>query len=117
MVTVTEALFGAPLWGPALEKYGAVTHLTVALYGRDGRLIGAPVPQTPLGLHRNQRRLPCLHRGLGLGHGVSIRQRHVRLQSESRGVGGWQAALQRRHQFHERLRRRQALVVEHVGQP
>jgi signal transduction histidine kinase/ActR/RegA family two-component response regulator len=43
-----EGLFDARSWMPALEKYGAVTHLTVTLYGADGRIVVGPEPSTPL---------------------------------------------------------------------
>jgi signal transduction histidine kinase/CheY-like chemotaxis protein len=41
-------LFNAAAWTPALEKYGAVTHLTVALYDRAGGLACGPINATPL---------------------------------------------------------------------
>ena len=41
-------LFDAATWRPALEKYGAVTHLTVALYDTDSAMVCGPVPTTPL---------------------------------------------------------------------
>jgi signal transduction histidine kinase len=47
MSTPDEALFGAKVWGPALEKFGAVTDLTVALWA-DGRVVYGPVHTTPL---------------------------------------------------------------------
>lgn len=44
-----DALFHADVWRSALEKYGAVTHLTVALYGADHQqLCCEPAPPTPL---------------------------------------------------------------------
>lgn len=42
------ALLNGAAWMPALEKYGAVTHLTVALFGVDERIVCGPVPSTPL---------------------------------------------------------------------
>jgi signal transduction histidine kinase/ActR/RegA family two-component response regulator len=42
-----DGLFNVDVWRPALEKYGAVTHLSVALYGGDERILCCPVPSTP----------------------------------------------------------------------
>jgi signal transduction histidine kinase/ActR/RegA family two-component response regulator len=44
----TGALFDIAAWEPALKKFGAVTHLSVALYGADGRMVCGPVPSTPI---------------------------------------------------------------------
>jgi signal transduction histidine kinase len=38
--------FDVAVWRPALEKYGAVTHLSVALYGVDGQRVSEAVPAT-----------------------------------------------------------------------
>lgn len=40
--------FDLAAWSSALDKFGAVTHLSVALYGADGRIVGGPAPVTPL---------------------------------------------------------------------
>lgn len=42
------ALFNADVWRPALETYGAVTHLTVAVYNANAEVVCEPVPATPL---------------------------------------------------------------------
>jgi signal transduction histidine kinase/ActR/RegA family two-component response regulator len=47
MSTPDEALFGAKVWGPALEKFGAVTDLTVTLWA-EGRVVYGPIHTTPL---------------------------------------------------------------------
>ena len=48
MVKANDALFDRAAWEPALEKYGAVTHLTVALYDATGQIVCGPVSATPL---------------------------------------------------------------------
>ena len=40
--------FDLAAWSSALDKFGAVTHLSVALYGTDGQIAGAPAVATPL---------------------------------------------------------------------
>src|SRR5580765_929346 len=48
MARAAGTLFDAALWRAALDKYGAVTQLSVALYHVDGQRVGSPVPATPL---------------------------------------------------------------------
>ena len=40
--------FDLAAWSSALDKFGAGTHLSVALYGTDGQIAGAPAVATPL---------------------------------------------------------------------
>ena len=48
MRPTSDTLFDVTVWRPALEKFGAVTHLSVSLYGADGQIVCGPVPGTPL---------------------------------------------------------------------
>ena len=47
-VAITNAPFNVDTWHPALEKFGAVTRLTVTLYAEDGHAVLRGVPSTPL---------------------------------------------------------------------
>jgi signal transduction histidine kinase/CheY-like chemotaxis protein len=44
----TETRFDVEVWRPALETYGAVTHMTVGLYDVEARPVWNPPPSTPL---------------------------------------------------------------------
>lgn len=48
MEEVPATRFDLAAWNSALDKFGAVTHLSVSLYGADGQIIGGPAPVTPL---------------------------------------------------------------------
>lgn len=43
-----DTLFDISVWCPALEKYGAVVELSVALYDADAQIVCGPVPETPI---------------------------------------------------------------------
>jgi signal transduction histidine kinase/ActR/RegA family two-component response regulator len=47
-MSLPDALFDITAWAPALEKYGAVVQLSVALYGADEQIVCGPVPMTPI---------------------------------------------------------------------
>ena len=38
-----DVLFNSEVWRPALEKFAAVTNLTVVAYGADHRVVCGPV--------------------------------------------------------------------------
>ena len=44
MSATTEPLFDITVWEPALNKYGAVVQLSVALYGVDEQMVCGPLP-------------------------------------------------------------------------
>ena len=48
MSTTAAPEFNARIWRPALEKYGAVTHLTVVVYDVNLTVVCGPVPSTGL---------------------------------------------------------------------
>jgi hypothetical protein len=41
-------MFNGAAWVPILEKYGAVTQLSVALYAADKHVVHEPQPATPI---------------------------------------------------------------------
>lgn len=43
-----DALFNGEVWRPALEKFAAVTHLTVKVYGVGEEIVCGPIHSTPL---------------------------------------------------------------------
>src|SRR5688500_618314 len=43
-----EDLFKIAVWQPALEKYGAVTQMSVMLFGADAQVVSGPAHLTPL---------------------------------------------------------------------
>ncbi len=44
----TDTLFDLSVWAPALEKYGAVVHLSVALYDANEQIVFGPMPASPI---------------------------------------------------------------------
>jgi len=48
MAQPIDTLFDTSVWCPALEKYGVVVELSVALYGADAQIVCEPVPATPI---------------------------------------------------------------------
>lgn len=48
MAQGADTLFDVTVWRPALETFGAVTHLSVALFTTDGQIVCGPVPETPI---------------------------------------------------------------------
>ena len=48
MARPIDTLFDISVWYPALEKYGVVVELSVALYGADAQIVCGPVPATPI---------------------------------------------------------------------
>lgn len=47
-MALDAGLFNVDVWRPALETFGAATHLTVMLYDLHARVVCGPVPSTPL---------------------------------------------------------------------
>jgi diguanylate cyclase (GGDEF)-like protein len=48
MSRTDDVLFNAEVWRPALEKFAAVSNLTIVAYGADHRVVCGPVHPTPL---------------------------------------------------------------------
>lgn len=44
----TDTSFDVAVWGSALEKYGAVVQLSVALYDADAQIVCGPAPASPI---------------------------------------------------------------------
>ena len=49
MGEASGSLFDPTVWTPALESYGAVTQLTLALCDADGHVVCGPAPRRPVG--------------------------------------------------------------------
>jgi diguanylate cyclase (GGDEF)-like protein len=48
MTQATSRTFDTAVWAPALEKFGEVSRLSVALFNADGQIVCGPAPMTPL---------------------------------------------------------------------
>src|SRR2546430_8365590 len=60
MAGIDDALFSDVVWQQALEKFAAVTRLTVVVYGVDEAVVSGPIHATPL-LDRKSTRLNSSH--------------------------------------------------------
>src|SRR6267143_3062988 len=47
MARIDDALFRAVVWQQALEKFAAVTRLTVVVYGVDAAVVSGPIHPSP----------------------------------------------------------------------
>jgi diguanylate cyclase len=76
-----DVLFHRDVWRPTLDKYAAVTGLTVRLYCGEGRLVYGPLNPTPLtallgGADDDPGLADCVRECLDTGTGVVLRRRH-----------------------------------------